>query len=494
MKLKRITSIILSAAMLSAVCGCGGNGKNDTAKESAEGYPDTPYEINWYINAVNQPDVNMVEEEMNKILTKEINCTIKLNILDSAQYSKKLSTMMSAGEYFDLAYTSSSVLSYIDSVKSGAFFDMADYIDEYMPKTKALFDEKFLKTAYIDGKIGAIPTYKESGSQYGWIYRKDIADKYNIDMTQYKNLDDLEPVLKMIKEKEPDIEYPIEWDTSVLNQNLLSYDMPTPDCVIYFDNGVPRKEVKIFPDTDEFKNLAKSARRYFQEGLVKPDTLTATDASSRFEKGKAFVLYSPLKPGAAQEKFPNISYPIAQAGVTPIIQNSAQSAMIGVSATSKNPYRVMRFLELLYNNKELSNLLVHGIEGKHYNKAGENTVEIIENGGYDLSKSQWMLGNIFLNYLTTKDDPEKYEKFKEFNKEAIYNSAMAFTPDLSALELEKVAVNGVKTQYRNQALLGAVDPDTVIPEYVQKLKEAGIDKLIDSIQKQYDEFLKGDNK
>ncbi len=96
MKLKRITSIILSAAMLSAVCGCGGNGKNDTAKESTEGYPDTPYEINWYINAVNQPDVNMVEEEMNKILTKEINCTIKLNILDSAQYSKKLSTMMSA--------------------------------------------------------------------------------------------------------------------------------------------------------------------------------------------------------------------------------------------------------------------------------------------------------------------------------------------------------------------------------------------------------------
>ena len=87
MKLKRITSMILSAAMITAVCGCAGGGKNDTAKESAEGYPDTPYEINWYMNAVNQPDVRMVEEEMNKILTKEINCTIKLNLLDSALFS-----------------------------------------------------------------------------------------------------------------------------------------------------------------------------------------------------------------------------------------------------------------------------------------------------------------------------------------------------------------------------------------------------------------------
>ena len=28
----------------------------------------------------------------------------------------------------------------------------------------------------------ALPVYKEMASQYGWIYRKDIADKYGIDM------------------------------------------------------------------------------------------------------------------------------------------------------------------------------------------------------------------------------------------------------------------------------------------------------------------------
>ena len=65
-----------------------------------------------------------------------------------------------------------------------------------------------------------------------------------------------------------------------------------------------------------------------------------------------------------------------------------------------------------------------------------------------------------------------------------------FSPDLSAVELEKVSVSGVKAQYRNQAMLGTVDPETVIPEYIAKLKEAGIEKIIAEMQQQYDAYLK----
>ena len=197
-----------------------------------------------------------------------------------------------------------------------------------------------------------------------------------------------------------------------------------------------------------------------------------------------------LKPGGVREAFPNTEVELDQEGVTPIIQNSAQSAMNGISATSKNPYRVMRFLELLYTDKELSNLIVHGIEGKHYTKLDENTIRIAENSGYDLSAQQWMLGNVYNNYLTEADDPDKYQKYQEFSQQGIYVPTNGFSPDLSAVELEKVSVSGVKAQYRNQAMLGTVDPETVIPEYIAKLKEAGIEKIIAEMQQQYDAYLK----
>ena len=57
----------------------------------------------------------------------------------------------------------------------------------------------------------AIPTYKEMADSRGWTYRKDIAEKYNINMDNIKTFDELLPVLKMIKENEPNMQYPIDW-------------------------------------------------------------------------------------------------------------------------------------------------------------------------------------------------------------------------------------------------------------------------------------------
>ncbi len=489
-KSKKFAAWILAAVTALSVTGCTG-GRQMAGAEDPNTFPEEPYEINWYINSQPQDDMELIEAEVNKILQEKINATLNITAMDSAQYKKRLDTMISSGEYFDLAFTSSSVLSYVTNTRAGAFFDMAPYVDEYMPQIKALFPESFFSTAYVDGMLGAVPVYKELAGQIGWYYRKDIAEKYNIDMTQYKTLEELEPVLEMLKEKEPGIEYPMEWDTSAPPQNLMSYTMTGTDCVMYHDeNGMPTGVYESFPDSEQFKKFCETTRRYYEKGLVKPGVLTDSDATARMKNGKAFVSIGALKPGGAAEKFAGSKYSFDQAGVSRPKINSATSAMIGLSATSKNPYRVMRFLEILYTDPEVSNLLIHGIEGKHYTKVSDNTIEKIPNSGYDLVTSQWMMGNTFLNYLTTSDDPQKNEKLLAFNDEAIFNPAVGFKVDNAPIELELVAVNGVKSQFRNQAVLGAVDPDTVIPEYSKRAKEAGIDKVVAEVQRQYDEYIK----
>ncbi|WP_454928038.1 DUF3502 domain-containing protein, partial [Abiotrophia defectiva] len=40
---------------------------------------------------------------------------------------------------------------------------------------------------------------------------------------------------------------------------------------------------------------------------------------------------------------------------------------------------------------------------------------------------------------------------------------------------------------------GTVDPEKVLPEFNKALKDAGIDKIKEEMQRQYDEFLKNKN-
>lgn len=489
MKLKRLLAFVLSAAALASCAGCG-NGKVGNGEDPNK-VPEDPYEIVWYTRASAQDDVETVEAKVNEYLKDKINATLKLKILDAAQYTKKMTTAVAAGEEFDLAFCGSGTIDYADSVRNGVLFDMADYVDDYMPDLKEQFKdaETFFGSAYVDGKLGGIPILKELGAEWGWIYRTDIAEKYGIDMSKMKTLEDLEPYLKKIKENEPGMEYPMEWDTTVSPQNTLSYMMPVTDCVVYLDEGKSTGKMQIFPDTDEFRNLAKVTRRFYQEGLVKKDVLTASDASARFKAGKAFCTIGSLKPGSCFERFPDMEYPIDQQAITVVTENFPTASMLLLSNSSKNPYRVMRFLNLLYSDPYLANLIVFGVEGVHYNVNSDGMVEQIEGSGYDMYQYQWMLGNIFLNKLRVGEDKDKHEKYKEFNSRVVHNDVVGFYSDNTEFELEKVAVGAVQKEYRKQAILGAMEPDAVIEEYVKKLKEAGIDKIIESWQKQYDEYL-----
>ena len=54
---------------------------------------------------------------------------------------------------------------------------------------------------------------------------------------------------------------------------------------------------------------------------------------------------------------------------------------------------------------------------------------------------------------------------------------------------EVAAVTNVCNEYRCALEFGALDPETAIPEFLGKLEDAGIQKIIDEKQKQLNEFL-----
>lgn len=493
MKMKKIVALVMTLVLVLSFAGCGEESQIGFFDETIEEAMEKPYEINWYFYANSQGDVEVVEEKINEYLKDKINATVKLNILESSQYSNQLTSMIQAGEYFDICFVASWMLKYTESANMGAFIPLDDYFDEYMPKTYELSDMDALECSKVKGKLYALPIIKENSENYGWIYRKDIADKYNIDMTKIKSFEELEPYLEMIKENEPDIEYPIDWDMDlspsggILKQHVLAAN------VIGLVNDGSDEVINLL-SSDEKREAMRVAHRFYKKGLVKEDILTSSsELNSRMRAGKTFCHMNKLKPGKAQELYKDTDeFKFAQADVTEAkkVVGMGKGSMMAVSSTSKNPARVMRFIELLNTDEYLNNLVVHGVEGIHYEKKADGRIEQKSDSKYSLAEKQWMIANVYLTYPTIEEDANKNEKLKAYDESAAPNLLTGFSFVTDDVETELASCAAVDKQYRSQLVLGAIDPDSIYDKYMEEMEKAGMNTIIDEVQRQLDEFLK----
>lgn len=92
-------------------------------------------------------------------------------------------------------------------------------------------------------------------------------------------------------------------------------------------------------------------------------------------------------------------------------------------------------------------------------------------------------------YIWEGDDPDVWKETKEMNDKALKSKAFGFTYDPSGVSNEISALSNVKSQYISALGSGTVDPEKTLPEFIQALKDAGIDKVIAEKQEQFDKWL-----
>lgn len=151
----------------------------------------------------------------------------------------------------------------------------------------------------------------------------------------------------------------------------------------------------------------------------------------------------------------------------------------------------MKFLNLLYSDPVLINLLNYGIEGQHYVKTDvDNVITFPEgvdmtNSGYAMFDG-WQRGNQLLSYVWEGDEPTLYEELDAFNKSALRSKAFGFVFDSSKVKTEAASIANVTAQYRTALENGTLDIDENLPKFQAALKEAGIDRVIEEKQAQLD--------
>lgn len=504
---KTVAYGVLAASLL-ALGACSDSGKKDnaaspSASAAASGSPAAsaspvaalqPVELVYYYpQGKAQNDINAVQDAVNKITKEKINATVKLKPIDFGEYTQKMNTIAASGEAFDLVWTSNWNFDYVQNVSKGVFQPIDDLLAKYGNDVKKALPDFMWEMVKVGGKTYGIPNYQSVTGREGFIIPKEYVDKYKVDISAIKKFDDLEPLLETIKKNEPD-KVPLAMSKAgmfgyqINTQGLDTLPITNNPPIGVYKNDAALKLVNVYA-TPEYKHHIEVMHKWYDKGYISHDAPTAKDTTDLTKSGKGIVSFSlSLNPGTEAAVKTNYGgKDIVYAPTTDFVisGNPGIATVTAISKTSKNPDRAMMLLNLINTDKTLFNTLAFGIEGKHYTKVNDKTIKVNADGGY-APNAAWVVGNTFNGYLVEGQPADTFEVQQKTNASAKPNPTVGFKFDQGALTTEIANVQSVLDEYLPGLNTGAVDPEKKLPEMLDRLNKAGIDKIMQEAQKQVD--------
>jgi len=441
-------------------------------------------------------DVDAISEALSAIAQKKINATIKLKPIDWGAFDEKMKLAFAAGEECDIVFVAPWINNYIQNVTNGNIIPLDELLPQYAPGLWKSMPLSSWAAERVNGKIYGVPNQQIWVKPFGFTVRKDLAEKYKLDITTINKYEDLEPFIKAVKAGEPDITpmntaYNWMFETAGFDP-VVSQETPV---AIRFDD----KEMKVFnaAATPEFKAAVELARKWYDAGYTSKDKIESADADAMWRTGKfALALAGVVKPGGDIESSQRFGQVVIQKSVTqPFLTTAGSTATTNaICRTSKNPERAAMVLELLNTDKEFYNLISKGIEGKHWVWADKDNQAIKpgpNNADYN-PNTDWEFGNQFNAYYI---DPEQakikaWDATYKLNNDSPPSVALGFNFSPDPVKTELANVSAVFKEFAEPLTNGWVDPATALPEYLKRLDEAGLQKIIEETQKQLTEWSK----
>lgn len=486
--------IMIIVSVLLVLAGCSSKESSSDKKEGSSSKGD-PYEITMAYLTLNSniDDLPLVQEEINKISKKKINATVKLVPISGAAWQQQQNLMLTSNEKLDLIM-SSSFYGYNTQAVKGLYLPLDDLLKSHGKDISKAVPEHLLEGNKVNNEIYGIPSIRDWGSYYGFAMRKDLVDKYSIDLSQIKTFADMENVFKTIKENEPTL-------TPVVNTSLgtsVATAIAAGKYDVLGDNlGVvsfkDKKMVNMFEDP-QYVEAVKLARKWFEAGYIIKDSATSKEsAASLVKANKGFGYFAKMKPGFDVQEKGITGYDMVSVKLSDVYSytDAATGFNLSIARNSENPEKTMEFINLLYSDKDIMNLLDLGIEGKHYVKNSDGTIKLPD--GVKESKyvfNQWEIGNNFLTYPWEGNNADYWDIMKKHNDSAVLSPAFGFTFNPESVKTEIAASTNVLNQYKLGLESGTLDPEKSLPEFNKKLEESGLAKIIDEKQKQFDQWKK----
>ncbi len=452
-------------------------------------------------------DLQLINDELNKLTMKDLNCTVKINMTGWADWLNKYTLLLASGQPIDLIFTAEWV-NYNQFALKGAYKPLDDLVPAAAPGLWKFVPKDMWEAVKVKGKIYTVPATWKEYVEEGVVYREDLRKKYSLPVPN--SVDNMEKFFDGIKKNVPELTPTIggaftgnhgnetelfTWNYQLnhkwVNKTGLGYGLVS-------DYATPSKVYNYWGSKEMLAEL-KVAKRWADKGFWPKNILSSQDTNQQeaLQGGSiaAALMLNPVKYSQVlfkmKETHPDwevkyVPYSTITKLVRPVhpIHNG-----FAVPISSANPERALAFYEKMVTNKTYNWLTEYGIEGKHFTVDGGKYYKMIgtadTNGFMRESMCGWAWRNPSFQLFDRSFDTvlALFKEFDSYSKPDIY---LSFAEDYTPYQAERAALFQVTAQYLQNLEAGLVaDVDKSYQEFLDKANAAGLKKIQTAFTEQW---------
>lgn len=514
--MKRLAALIMVLVLtLSMAAGCGDSGTTSTQTKTSETSgtvsggadtegsenetaaqqtPDNEEFVHLELYAITfggaDASLEKVNETLNDYIKPLINAEVHLNIISFGSYAQQVNLMMSSDEQVDLMLSTGSLTTMLSA--QGALLPMDDLLPQYGQGIVDTMGQDVINACMYNGEVYAVPTNRDLARSYGYYYRKDYNEQYDLGLENITSMDELEAAFAKLKEANPDI-VAISGNSDQAMDADYTWDDLGNAYGVLGDYGSTLEVVDKY-ESENYREMIERMHDWYTKGYIYSEIDTSTASGiDLFKTGRFLGFIANWNPSSNNSQSQAMGTDIGFVELwEPMMSTSTiQTATWTIPHNSKYPERAMQFLNLMFTDPYVVNLLTFGIEGENYVVVDEEKGVIdypegmnAENKTYDNTRD-WMWGNMLIGYTWAGNDPDVHREMIAFNESAKRSKAMGFVYDSSNVENEMTACANVASRYTRGLQSGKLDT-SVLDDFIAELKAAGIDTIVEDKQKQLD--------
>lgn len=479
--------------------------KDEQTTEDGEWTGEVSHIIMTYLTLGTTPtDLQLVQDAVNEISIKKIGVEVELKPVSAYDAFAQFPLWIGTGEQIDLMMPLMQDLN--TYVSQGLVLPLDELIESGAPDIKKLSEEFPVTSAnVVDGKTYAVIMVANvygSGGSYQIAHKYLEESGFDYDPEKIYTLDDLTALFAKVKEANPQM-YPAGIVTTGRTNTEFFYYGGVVDNL----GATAASGSLVGTDSDKVVNLFEAAeyydylehvREWYNAGYIYPDAATTDSPMTSLLMSGVFngffMASNPIQKVQEGGYFGEDTGEILKLNA-PFYGSTSRGGWV-VPITSKEPEAAVRFLNLIWSDSTVSNLLQWGIEGKHYvmQDKGIGLIDFPE--GVDASTSGYynslgLYGDTRDVYIWSTNNTKELNQ--AYTEEAMANSTqgVGFVYDPTEKANIITAIQAILAQYLPALESGSVDLEKYYPEFINALKKVGIDEVIADKQAQFDAWRAG---
>ena len=463
--------------------------------------------VNWPTYSGTLDGLDRIVEKMNELTIPALNLQVEMQITDFANRTQSITLAISGGEQIDII--SSIGVGYTNGIAKDYWEDLEQDVDGY--NLLETYGSGIIDTMGwdildacrgADGVLYGVSQQKENaqgrfslaiGTEYleAAAEYMDLEPDFESDVWRVNGLEDLITILKAAHDANPNMD---TFSTGGLQAGWTDVDALGGDYFgVLADYG--KGDVVDWFQDDSYLAMVNGMRELFNYGCINPSDLTdTTAANARVKAGSLMSYITNYKPGSdiQESTLCGRDMTIVVGGPDFTASNSIASMPWCICSNTDDVVAAMQYLNFMYTSSEWNELFKWGEKDVDFEEI-DGTAKFKEGAEYNHAL-QWIAPGQFLAMPEYGNPTNLWDVYEEFNANATVSEASGFTFDNTPVTNEYTALSNAYSEYQKSIEYGMTDPETAIPEMIEKLNAAGYQKYMEEKQTQLDAWRANNGK